>query len=221
MGESELRSVNNVKDLGVTISKHFKFEQHYNNIVKSAGIKMNCIFRYFECKEPKFQKRLFTTFIRPRLEYASEIWSPQYLKDIDMIESVQRQFTRRIPKMRNRNLSYTERLSKLDLESLEMRRIKMDLVMIYKMLHGIVDLNFEDFFTLNNDSRTRNNGYKISFIHHALDIKKHFFTNRPIRIWNSLPNSVVSSRTVASFKLNLSKPETNQILANFIKGRAL
>ena len=55
-------------------------------------------------------------------------------KDIEIIESVQRKFMKRLPGMRDK--SYTERLATLSLDSLELRRIKIDLYTCFKLLHN-------------------------------------------------------------------------------------
>jgi len=56
---------------------------------------------------------------------------------------VQKRFTKRVKGMKA--LSYNERLKHLNLESLQVRRLKNDLVLCYKMLHGLVDLNCSEF----------------------------------------------------------------------------
>ena len=68
---------------------------------------------------------------------------------IDKLEHVQRYFTKRLKGMYN--LSYGERLLNLGLESLEVRRLRSNLVMYFKILHGYVDLQFTDFFKINNN----------------------------------------------------------------------
>jgi len=70
-------------------------------------------------------RKAFITYIRPLLEYASSIWSPTQAGLIDKVESVQRQFTKRIPALHE--LSYRDRLSALNLDSLEHRRLRLDL----------------------------------------------------------------------------------------------
>ena len=76
---------------------------------------------------------LFGTFVRPKLEYSTQIWSPHYVCDINAVEVAQRRFTKYIPGMRH--LSYPERLSKLGCDGLELRRMKFDLILVYKMLN--------------------------------------------------------------------------------------
>ena len=72
-------------------------------------------------------KRVYTTYVRPALEYCTQIWSPTLIKFIDLIENVQRSFTRRIPVLKN--LSYPERQANVDIESLELRWLRFDLLM--------------------------------------------------------------------------------------------
>ena len=78
--------------------------------------------------------QLFKTYARPYLDYASIIYSTHHLQLMDAIERVQRNFTKRLYGLRQ--FSYVERLRALDLESLEVRRIRNDLVTLYKFLHG-------------------------------------------------------------------------------------
>ena len=65
--------------------------------------------------------RAFMVYIRPIVEYNSIIWSPSTARDIDAVESVQRRFIKRLPTLKN--LSYRERLKRLNIFSLELRRL--------------------------------------------------------------------------------------------------
>ena len=67
------------------------------------------------------------------------------IQDIDKIESVQCKFTKFLPGIFH--MSYVDRLAVLMLESLELRRIKADLIFLYKMIHGLVDINCLDCFS--------------------------------------------------------------------------
>ena len=62
-------------------------------------------------------------------------WSPHYVKDKELLERVQRRFTRMIPDLKA--LSYPERLNRLNLWTLEERRVRDDLIEVYKMVHGL------------------------------------------------------------------------------------
>ena len=88
--------------------------------------------------------KAFVVYVRPLLEYYSPVWSPVYTSDISLIEAVQRRFTKRVPGMKD--LSYPQRLAKLKLDTLELRRLRTDLITMFKILHNVIDIDFNDFF---------------------------------------------------------------------------
>ena len=84
------------------------------------------------------------------MEYATPVWSPSTLTAIDKIETVQRRFTKRIPGLQSH--SYHIRLTLLmGIESLEARRLKADLLYVYKILFKYADVDSESFFQCNRD----------------------------------------------------------------------
>ena len=64
-------------------------------------------------------------------------------KDIETLEKVQRRFTKRIPGLKN--LTYCQRLTRLKLDSLELRRVRLDLMFTYKLVFGLTELKLSDF----------------------------------------------------------------------------
>ena len=68
------------------------------------------------------------------MEFCTAAWSPHYTKDKQLIEKVQRRFTRMIPRLKN--VAYEDRLKDLKLWSLEDRRISADLIEVFKITHG-------------------------------------------------------------------------------------
>ena len=105
------------------------------------------------------------------------------------IESVQRCFTRKLYGLSN--LSYLDRLHVLGLETLEHRRLIHDLILCYKCLHGLIGTDNINFWCVQMSPRTRNNGLKLYKAHCNIDVRKAFFTNPVVDIWNSLPAAVV------------------------------
>ena len=83
----------------------------------------------------KLLRKAFTTYVRPLLEYNTYIWSPSDVGSITKIERVQRRFNKRIPSVST--LCYNDRLKTLGLDSLEYRRLRYDLVMMYKIVHNL------------------------------------------------------------------------------------
>ena len=109
-------------------------------------------------------------------------------------------------------MPYNDRLVWLQLPSLELRRIRKDLIMCYKIMHSHVALELSDFVALSNNSRTRGHNFKLFKKQFCLDVSKYFFSNRVIDMWNNLPEACVSSQTIINFKRNLMLCDLNLYL---------
>jgi len=87
-------------------------------------------------------------------------------------------------------LTYDERLIKLGNDRLELRRLREDLLMCYKILHHSVDLHQEDFFTMSSVIKTRGNSYKLIVPNSRINARTNYFSVRIINvsafIWNPL-----------------------------------
>ena len=203
MNGTEIPKVSKEKDLGVTISNDLKPTNHCSDVVKTANKLTGFIGRTFEFKSEKVILTLFNALVRPHLEYCVQFWSPYYRKDIEKLERVQRRATKLIPRLRNK--PYEERLNELNLFSLEKRRLRGDLIELFKMFHGFDNVNISDYLTVDRERTTRNNGFKIIGRAFRSNEAKHFFFNRIVNVWNSLPAHIVSSNTIESFKTKLDK----------------
>ena len=104
------------------------------------------------------------------------------------------------------------RLHNLGLQSLEYRRIFSDLVLCYKIVYQTVDLKRDDFFHIPLLSTTRGHSCKIQHkcIPHR-SCRYHFFSNRVIHMWNSLPQHIVTAKDVKVFKSLLSKHDLSNL----------
>ena len=138
-----------VCDLGAVISSNLKWHQHVCSIGSKVFICLHQILHCFSSKNVWIFLKAYVTYIRPLLEYNTVIWSLYLKSDISMIESVQKCFTKKICFCCNiSNTSYSHCLNKLNLKSLEYRRVELDLMLLYKIIHEYVDLNFSDFFSV-------------------------------------------------------------------------
>lgn len=123
-------------------------------------------------------------------------------KDKIIIENVQRRATKLVPSCKN--LSYTQRLRKLGLPTLEYRRERADMIQVYKILHDIDTIDKDKLFTLASYRATRGHSYKLHKKGSRLNLRANTFSNRVVNTWNELPNTVVTAPSVNCFKTRLN-----------------
>lgn len=146
--------------------------------------------------------RLYKTYVRPLLEYAFQIWSPYFQKDKDLLEKVQRRATKMVVGLRDK--PYEQRLAELGLSTLEQRRKRGDLIETYKILTGYYDVStMKEMFTMNQNHHLRGHTLKLQGLSFTSNPRKHLLSNRVVREWNRLPETVISAPSVNSFKNRL------------------
>ena len=110
---------------------------------------------------------VFTTYVRPLLEYNSVIWSPRYVYLKDKLESVQRRFTKRLKGFGH--ISHAARLDRLKAETLELRRLTSDLTMTFSIIRDFVDIDCNSLFRVIDCESVHTRGhnlrlYKATFV---------------------------------------------------------
>ena len=136
---NNIMSTNKVLDLGVTTDSDLRYASHISSIVSKARSRSSIIFRNIHFHNTSLLSQAFISFVRPILENASQIWNSSILKYTTDLENVQRNFTYRIRSIKH--LSYPERLAILNLEPLELRRLKTDILMYYKILNNLIPIS--------------------------------------------------------------------------------
>ena len=91
------------------------------------------------------------SLVRPHVEYTTTVWSPMYKKDAVVLENIQRRATRMVNCLKH--LPYNERLKNLGITSLEYRRLRADVIEVYKIVNQIDHIQIDNFFKLNDEKR--------------------------------------------------------------------
>ncbi len=197
------------KDIGLLVDETLSFDKHLSSKVKKANSMFGLIRRIFQFMDKETFKPLYQSMVRVHLDYVSSVWAPYKKKDIKLIEQVQRRATKQIPGLSK--LSYQERLKSLELPTLSYRRIRGDMIEVYKIIHEIYDPDAA-LSLPRTIGPTRGHSLKLFQQRSTKDIRKNYFTNRVVKIWNSLPDDVVKAPSVNSFKNQLDKFWSNQPL---------
>lgn len=205
-----------VKDLGIYVNSNLKFTEHIAHIVQNGYYMVSLLLRNFACNDPVILCRLYVLYVRPSLLYLSEVWNPISVGDIDALERVQAFFTKRIC---HNDFSYPQRLEMLDLDSLELMRLKWDLVCVYKIINNHTILKKDDYFTLDHGASTRGHSFKLFLPRVNMSLTRQDFFVRVIHAWNHLDQSVVSASTVTQFKTRLERWKYS--LSGFLRGNLL
>ena len=194
------------KDLGVWISDDLKCSVHCAEAVQKAERVVGCIRRAIQNKSIPIVRDLYKSLVRPLLEYCSTVWCPHYSRDIQLIEGVQRRVSKMVPALRH--LDYYERLRRLGIQTLETRRYRADLLLMYKMFHGQIAIPVDRLFEVPTHDGLRGHAFKLRCrFTPKRDSARHCFAYRVVEKWNKLPASVVNAPSYVEFKKRLHDSE--------------
>lgn len=186
-----------VRDLGVLVNEDFKMGQQCTSASNKANRLLGYIKKSVSSRSRDIILPLYKGLVRPHMEYGVQFWSPYLKKDIDLLEKVQHRATKMIQGISG--MDYGSRLRTLNMYSLEDRRIRGDLIQVFKFIKQ-QDVEGFDFVTNN---KTRGHNFKLIKSRFNREGRKHYFYNRIIDSWNNLPVNVVNSTGVSDFKRNL------------------
>uniref|UniRef100_K7EZH6 Reverse transcriptase domain-containing protein n=1 Tax=Pelodiscus sinensis TaxID=13735 RepID=K7EZH6_PELSI len=203
MGSDCLGRSTEERDLGVIVDHMLNMSQQRNAVSKKANMILGCINRCVVSNTREVILPLYSELVRPQLEYYVQFWAPHFKKDVEKVEKVQRRATRMIKGLEN--MTYEGRLKELGLFSLEKRRLRRDMIAVFRYLKGFHKEEGENLFILASEDRTRSNGLKLQQGRFRLDIRKKFLTVRVVKHWNKLPREVVESPSLEIFKSRLDK----------------
>ena len=203
--EEILYPAENVRDLGVMVSSDLNWSKQIGNMVKKARSTLSWVFSVFKTRYRTVLTTLYKSLVRSLLEYCCPLWDPVKVTEIQLLEGVQRTFTNRIGSLENMN--YWERLSHLKLMSLQRRRERYAILMMWKILHNVVPNCSNIKFTNTSRHGTRAiipSLSRLSSLSNQTLYDSSFAVRGP-KLWNKVPDSIKAEATFELFKVSLSK----------------
>ena len=199
-----LKRVTELQDLGVTLDSALQWNIHIKNIISKANRVSGLIKRTLGWHAPQDTKFiLYSSLVRPILEYCSPLWGGLNQKYTKSIERLQRTMTRYI--CGYSKAEYNERLLHLHLAPLSLRRDQNDVIFFWKCLHRIYDLGLTKFVSFSHDNPRQTRSSTESFrlpIFKKEAFRRSFF-NRIYYVCNKLLNDVRCITETSHFKNNV------------------
>jgi hypothetical protein len=206
MRGQKLEKVDSERDIGVTVSNNLKPSAQCAKAAGTARAVLGQISRSFHYRDKKTFVKLYTTYVRPHLEFCTPAWSPWTRADIDYIENVQKKMVGMVSGLLATD--YVSRLAELGLESLENRRKNTDIYTMHKLIHGYGDIDTDAWFDKNVGAamtRARADPLNVLSKNGNLELRRNFFTLRVVKDWNKVPHDIKNISVPGKFKSELRK----------------
>lgn len=186
-----ITKVNSIRDLGVLHDSKLLFDSHIESIVNKASKALGFIIRncsVFRSLKPI--KVLYCSFVRSHLEYASQVWNPQYEIYKSRVESVQRKFMRYLDyKAKQFSSDYDHRCKRYHFLPLETRRNIGDICFLVNIANGSIDC--PDLLSKILIRTNQNNLRKRPLLQAptaSTNYRRNAFCIRAVKAFNNLPS---------------------------------
>ena len=195
-----------LRDLGVQLTDDGGFGEQIEKVCKKARQKSGWLFRTFYSRNTHFLKQVFKSLVQPHIDYCSQLWTPLEGPNLEKVEKVLRDFSRRIPELKGMN--YWQRLERLAMNSEQRRLERYQMIYVWIVIHGVAP-NCGIIWSECEERRGRLcEVRKVKGKSVVQNLRRQSFQMAGPRRWNCLPKNVRNFRG--------SQTDFKQILDQFL-----
>ena len=184
----------------MTISKNLNWKPHISNITKKANSTLGLLRRNLRKCPSQTRELAYNTYVRPTLEYASLVWDNEIKDQINRVESIQRRAARFVKAEYRWDHSVTAMLNELRWPSLKERRAHAKMAFMWRIVNNLVAIPIAPPYLYPSFHSLRGHQLRFSQQHCRIQAYQHSFFPSAVRLWNSLPQAVVSAQSLDTFK---------------------
>lgn len=190
------------RDIGVIVADNLKAGKQCEKAARTATTALMQILKTFSYRDKKVLPQIYKQYVRPHLDFAVQAWAPWQHSDIEMLEKVQKKMVSNVMGLESAN--YEEKLTEIGLTTLADRRIRLDMIQTYKIIHGHDDVCREEWFKLVPQDRAHmtrraEGGLTLEATMSKTEARRNFFSQRVVNHWNNIPLEVRAAKTVREF----------------------
>ena len=186
------------------MTEDLTWSRHITEVAGKANRTIGFLRRNFRQCTKEVKTATYSTIVRPVLDYASTVWDPHQQGDIKILEQVQRRaaryvyndYTTRTP------CCVTAMVRDIGWESLQDRCSIARMSLLYKMHHGLVDVDTSSYLPQGDRRPQGSRGFFQERINS--EVYYNFFFRRTIREWNNLPGDVTAAASLEEFRASLT-----------------
>ncbi len=199
-----LKTVQSATYLGIELSSDLTWTKHITKVCNKGNRALGFVKRNVVTNSTEAKQTAYKSLVRPQVEYAASIWDPHFQNHQHNLEMVQRRAARWVCQQYDRKASVTKMLQTLSWETLEARRAKMRILMLYKIVHQLVAISSAQLTPRSTVAR-QNHPYTFVQLHAKQSYHLHSFYPWTIPLWNALPCSIMETSSLDAFKAQLAQ----------------
>ena len=202
------------KDLGIILSENLSWEKHHKSLIARAYRMLGLIRRTFSSNHSiSVMAKLYVSLVRSQLLYCTQIWRPHLMKDILIVERVQRHATKYI--LNDYNSCYKTRLTKLRLLPLMYLFELQDILFAIKSIKTqSSQFSISNYINFNSTSTRSGASNKLTLPHHLNNMSRHSYFHRLPTLWNAMP-IIDLNLSFSVLKAKLKRYLWDHFLSNF------